>query len=307
MGRPQSPLKRDGSPVREFAFWLRDLRRQSGLTYEQLARASNYATSTMQEAASGHRLPTLPVLKAFVTACGGDLAAWETYWTQIRRVTDPDTPPDLSRSVEPPWADAGQPAARQSPEPGNQAAEGWYVESLSALLRMDAEPIEAVEQRTIVATVDDLAEISTAISIPRDTGDVSATHGLDVELLHGGSLERREQPYESFFRNVIALPKPLHAGERHEYALRLRLPAGQPMAPHYVHVPLQRSDHFDLRVRFSLERLPEFVWKLDGVTTTVLYESHPASEQVTPDRFGEVHMTFRELRPGLSYGLRWQP
>jgi len=33
MGRPQKPLERDGSPVREFAFWLRDLRKRSGLTY----------------------------------------------------------------------------------------------------------------------------------------------------------------------------------------------------------------------------------------------------------------------------------
>ena len=58
MGRPEEPLERNGSPVREFAFWLRDLRRQAGITYEQLAGKAHYAVSTMQAAAAGRRLPT---------------------------------------------------------------------------------------------------------------------------------------------------------------------------------------------------------------------------------------------------------
>ena len=103
MGRPQSPLTRDGTPVREFAFWLRDLRSQSGLTYAQLAKSAQFATSTMQDAARGQRLPTLAVVKAFVAACGGDLKAWEAYWSQIKRLVDRHVPADVSRSVEPPW------------------------------------------------------------------------------------------------------------------------------------------------------------------------------------------------------------
>ena len=55
----RSRSERDGSPSREFAFWLRDLRHRSGLTYEQLARSAHYATSTMQAATTGERLPTL--------------------------------------------------------------------------------------------------------------------------------------------------------------------------------------------------------------------------------------------------------
>ncbi|HXP18669.1 MAG TPA: helix-turn-helix domain-containing protein [Streptosporangiaceae bacterium] len=320
MGRPQSPLERDGTPVREFAFWLRDLRNRSGLTYTQLARSAHYATSTMQDAAAGQRLPTLKVVKAFVTACSGNLAAWEAYWSQIRRLLDSDLPPEISRSVAPPWANgagygpSAPGAARQAPgraaaesgQPAFDDSEGWYVESFSALLRLDTEPIEAVEQRVAVATVDGLSELSTSISVPRHPEDSAPTHRLNVELLHGGSLELREQPYESFFRNVIALPEPLRTGDRHEYALRLRIPPGQPMATHYVHVPLRRSDYFDLRVRFSLRHLPRTIWKLSGVPPAVIYERNPASETMRPDRFGEVHVTFRDLRPGLGYGLMWQ-
>jgi hypothetical protein len=317
MGRPQEPLDRDGSPVRELAFWLRDLRNRSGLTYEKLGKNAHYATSTVQEAAAGRRLPTHRVAMAFVKACDGDLEAWHTYWTQIRRLLDRDAPHDLSRSVMPPWAlsDAPGPAAgqrapdRDTAEPGQSAADrsdSWYIESFTALLRLDAEPVEAIEQRAVVATADGLSELATSVSVPRHPDDSCPAHRLDAELLHGGSLELREQPYESYFRNVIVLPAPLRAGERHEYALRLRIPLGQPMASHYVHVPFRRSDYFELRVRFSLDRLPRSVWVLSGAPTAVIYERSPASRTLSPDRFGEIHVRFRDLRLGLGYGVCWQ-
>jgi transcriptional regulator with XRE-family HTH domain len=327
MGRPQEPLERDGSPVRELAFWLRDLRNRSGLTYEKLGKNAHYATSTVQEAAAGRRLPTHRVVMAFVKACDGDLEAWHAYWTQIRRVLDRDAPHDLSKSLMPPWAIANGPGQaradgaagradgqraqpdRDPAEPGQPTTDcsnDWYIESFTALLRLDAEPVEAIEQRVIVATRNSLSELATSVSVPRHPDDARSAHRLDAELLHGGSLELREQPYESYFRNVIVLPAPLRAGQRHEYALRLRIPSGQPMASHYVHVPFRRSDYFELRVRFSLDRLPRSVWVLSGAPTAVIYERSPASQTLSPDRFGEIHVRFRDLRLGLGYGVCWQ-
>src|SRR5215472_7806814 len=198
MGRPQSRLERDGTPIREFAFWLRDLRNRSGMTYDQLARITQYATSTMQDATSGKRLPTLSVLKAFISACGGDEGQWVSYWAQIRRLMDTRAPDDVVRSVEPPWAGRLRVGEETPGRQVSEAAEGWYVESLVALLRLDTEPIEVIEQRVIVATVNGLSELAASISVPRHPADSTAAHGLDVELLHGGSLERREHPYESF-------------------------------------------------------------------------------------------------------------
>src|SRR5580658_7595184 len=196
MWQPQVPLERDGSPVREFAFWLRDLRNRSGLTYEQVARSTHYGTSTLQAATSGERLPTLKVVMAFVKACDGDQTAWRTYWTQLRRMLDPDAPHNAAWSVAPPWsvapswaaeprsALAGQVAA--APAKVTEAAgsaqariaddEGWYVESFKALLRLDAEPIEAIEQRVIVATKDGIGELSTSICVPRHQDDSGAGH-----------------------------------------------------------------------------------------------------------------------------------
>lgn len=315
MGRPQKPLERDGSPVREFAFWLRDLRMRATLTYDQLGKSAHYATSTVQEATAGRRFPTLRLTLAIVKACDGDLGQWRAYWIQIQRALDQDAPQAYLGAISPPWAaeravPVGDLREAAAPEAGAASVtggtEGWFVESFSALLRLDTEPIEALEQRVIVATIDGLSELVTSVSVPRHPDDADQPHGLESELLHGGLLELREQPYVTYFKNVIVLPRALRKGERHEYALRLRIPAGQPMASHYVYVPFSRSDHFDLRVRFNPGYLPRAVWILPGAPTAVIYQREPLHETLVPDRFGEVHVSFCALRPGLGYGLCWQ-
>jgi hypothetical protein len=320
MGRPQAPLQRDGSPMREFAFWLRDLRNRSGLTYEQLGKRAHYATSTVQAATAGQALPTLRVVMAFVEACSGDTEAWRTYWTQIRRLLDQEAPEGIGRSILPPWAE-GAAADRAAPggslrgtrragggadEAAEEALDGWFNESCTALLLLTAEPIESLERRVVVAAVDGLSELVTSISVPRHPGDASQEHDLDVELLHGGALVRREQPYECYFKNVVVLPKPLRLGQHHEYAVRFRIPQQQLMASHYVHVPFRRTDRFEARVRFDPRHLPRAVWKLSGAPTAVLYERCRGQEELVPDRFGEVHACFSDLRVGLSYGVCWQ-
>lgn len=299
MGRPQEPLDRDGSPVREFAFWLRDLRHRSGLTYEQVGKSAHYATSTVQAATAGRRFPTLRVTMAFVAACGGDEQQWRAYWAQMRRTLDEGAPDGVRQPVAPPWATGSPPAA-----PG-QPAEGWYIESFTALLRLDAEPVEAWEQRRIVATGDGLGELVTSVSVPRHPGAAGQPHGLESELLYGGRIEARRQPYDGYFENVIVLPRPLRAGERHEFGMRVRLPAGQLMTSHYVHVPRRRSDHFELRIRFGGTRPPAPAWVVRAAPPSVIYQREPTPEQLIPDRFGDVSVSFTGLRPGLGYGVCW--
>ena len=314
MGRPEEPLDRAGSPVREFAFWLRDLRRQSGLTYEQLGREAHYATSTVQAAAAGHRLPTLRVTMAIVRSCGGDERAWREYWSQIRRVLDADAPGGVSRSVTPPWqecepaagaAESGSADRERAGWPRETGPDGWFVESLTALVRLDADPVEVMERRTIVCTEDGVRELVTSVSVPRYPGDVDRVHNLEADLLYGGLLRLQQQPYDSYFQHVIELPTALASGDRHDYSIRLRVPSGQPMAPHYLHTPFRRSDHFELRVRFDPRRLPTSVWLLSDAPPALIYQAEPAAVTLVPDRCGEVSASFDELRPGLGYGIRW--
>jgi hypothetical protein len=84
MGRPEKPLEGTNDPIAAFAHDLRGLRKRAGNpSYRELARRALFAPSVLSSAASGHRLPTLPVTLAFVTSCGGDRPAWEQRWRKV--------------------------------------------------------------------------------------------------------------------------------------------------------------------------------------------------------------------------------
>jgi hypothetical protein len=103
MARPQKPLDRDGSLAAEFAFWLRDLRSHAGLTNSQVGVRSGYATSTVQAAMNGQKLPGRHLTLAIVEACGGDAAQWAEYWLLMRRALDPEAPVGAVPDLTPPW------------------------------------------------------------------------------------------------------------------------------------------------------------------------------------------------------------
>jgi hypothetical protein len=84
MGRPERPLDKTTGPIAVFAHDLRLLRTRAGNpSYRELARKALFAPSVLSSAASGHRLPTLAVTLAFVSACGGDRVEWERRWRGI--------------------------------------------------------------------------------------------------------------------------------------------------------------------------------------------------------------------------------
>ncbi|MEU8635445.1 NB-ARC domain-containing protein [Amycolatopsis sp. NPDC048633] len=84
MGRPERPLDVTTGPIAAFAHELRVLRKRAGnASYRELSRTALFAPSVLSSAASGRRLPTLAVTLAFVSACGGDRAAWERRWRSI--------------------------------------------------------------------------------------------------------------------------------------------------------------------------------------------------------------------------------
>ncbi|TDC78970.1 hypothetical protein [Streptomyces hainanensis] len=81
MGRRENPLDPTAGPVERFAYELRELRGTAGRpTYRTMAGRVAYAAATLSEAASGDRLPSLPVALAYARACGGDEAEWERRW-----------------------------------------------------------------------------------------------------------------------------------------------------------------------------------------------------------------------------------
>ncbi|MFI9203197.1 ATP-binding protein [Streptomyces sp. NPDC053048] len=84
-GRRERPLDPQAGPLEEFAHGLRELRRQAGMTYAEMASRVHFSGSTLSQAAAGHRLPTLEVVLAYVRSCGGDERAWDQHWSAARR------------------------------------------------------------------------------------------------------------------------------------------------------------------------------------------------------------------------------
>jgi hypothetical protein len=77
------PIAIETDNVAAFARDLRVQRAKAGLDYPDMAEKSHYTMRTLASAAGGLRLPTLPVLIAYVQACGGDVAEWEDRWARL--------------------------------------------------------------------------------------------------------------------------------------------------------------------------------------------------------------------------------
>ncbi|MFB8240607.1 hypothetical protein ACFC58_29115 [Kitasatospora purpeofusca] len=79
-------------PVERFASELRKLRGEAGdVTYRVMAGRTRYSVATLSRAAGGQQLPSLPVVLAYVGACGGDAEEWEGRWhAAVREVAAGD-------------------------------------------------------------------------------------------------------------------------------------------------------------------------------------------------------------------------
>jgi hypothetical protein len=88
MARPERPLDPAAGPVQAFAADLRKLRQDAGNPkYLQMQRLTGRSRTSLAEAAGGDHLATWETVEAYVRACGGNLAEWETRWTNLRETT----------------------------------------------------------------------------------------------------------------------------------------------------------------------------------------------------------------------------
>jgi hypothetical protein len=181
----------------------------------------------------------------------------------------------------------------------------WHIQEFRAVLRLDQPTPEAIEQRVVVANEDGLDRLDALITIPRDRDVRTGSHDLLMEVLYGATIVSRERVTGSRFRYGLRLPRPLHAGEAHEYALLFRLPPNQPMRTHYVYTTHRRCDAFDLRIRFDPEDLPDQIWRVNQGYLGDLDDDTAPREVVEVDRTGELHLVFHRLRLGFGYGAQW--
>jgi hypothetical protein len=111
--------------IAAFARDLRVLRSRVGLDYPDMAEKSHYTMRTLASAAGGLRLPTLPVLIAYVNACGGDVADWEERWGRLTK-SGKRAQEALPVGEQQP---AGQPGQGQIPQSARQTGEIYVITS----------------------------------------------------------------------------------------------------------------------------------------------------------------------------------
>lgn len=181
---------------------------------------------------------------------------------------------------------------------------GWHLDELRTVLRLDTPAPEAHEHRRIVATRDNLREVMIWLDVPH-AFDMSRPR-LQAELIYGGQLIRREQPYRGRYQFVVRLPVPLRTGDTHEYGLLLRVPDGELMRPHYVLTPECACSLFNLRVRFPADRAPRWVRRVEGEPVRVFDAAECRDDLLVPDEAGEVSVQFRDPTLYLGYGVQWK-
>lgn len=187
----------------------------------------------------------------------------------------------------------------------SSARRGWHVRSVRAVVLLGGGGVEVLEFRTIVSDVVDLRKIDLGISIPspRDGLDLPQIQ-LVIDSLYGGEIAKRHIETSARTAFVLEFPRALKLGEAYEYGIRFRLPPNVEMLPYYVLLPFVACDEFDLRAKF--ETPPVKVELLSGVLQADASDSVLGAPSIEIDTLGEVHAKFRQLQPGLAYGVRWQ-
>ncbi|MBN6039288.1 hypothetical protein JYK18_30825 [Amycolatopsis sp. 195334CR] len=176
----------------------------------------------------------------------------------------------------------------------------WYTQELRTFVNLDLPVPEAFEIRRVIAERDDLRTLDLAFTV------TASADRPEIDVFGGGRLLDTRQQAADRIGFALELPEALGQGQAHVFVLRFRVSAEAMVKPHYVCVPKQRCDRFDLRVRFGTGRVPPEIWRLSGRFQRDLDDPVATGEPAEPDSVGEIHAEFRGLMPGLAYGFRWR-
>jgi hypothetical protein len=143
-----------------------------------------------------------------------------------------------------------------------------------------------------------------ALDAPLDPG-VLSSHPARADVVYGGEIADRRLAVGREMWS-LRLPRPLAAGEEHEYSLIFSSYPQECMSPQHIFTPAGRCNALLAAVRFDRSALPRRVWRLDGTPSGSPGDTNPARE-LRPDPVGEVTAAFYDLQASRSYGFRWQP
>jgi len=175
---------------------------------------------------------------------------------------------------------------------------GWFLAELRATVDFREErPIHRA-QRTLVVTAPTLERVTEMISLP-GFGDEAP------ELLVKGAarLEEVNQTGPQTWEFILRLDAPRACGDLVEYETALRLPSRREGDPLSVMAP--RRDCWRFETQVHLGGLADRAWVLDGVTAPTALSEEPGGTPIDLAADPSPSVTFRDLTPGLVYGIKW--
>lgn len=182
----------------------------------------------------------------------------------------------------------------------------WRTTTLRTSVVLDRETPEVYEIRRIAATIPALTEIELEFSIPIPpdwTGNTPDNPRIDV--LHGGTLHTRLWHSRTRMGYALHLPRALTQDEEHEFFLRFAFADDHTMSRFYSCTPKFPCALFELHVRFGPDRVPDHLWKINGLLPTEVDDHLAPREPIRADAASEAHLVFTNLTPNLSFGAAW--
>lgn len=211
----------------------------------------------------------------------------------------------LRRRIEAGIADlAGQAAEETEPFDPHR---GWAVEVFRALVLLDRPQPEAIEERTIVAVADGLRRLVIRFSLPRTGLLLDEEREVEVEVQHGALLVHRYREGQGHFCFELELPVTLNRGDKHSFAMVVRVTDGKPIRDYYTYTPLNSCTSCEIRVRFAADRLPKALWRIEEAVPRVLADlGVTGADELRLDGVGEISQRFTRLHQGFGYGIGWR-
>jgi hypothetical protein len=144
---PPAGVSGAGADAEKAAFLrdLRALRDHAGLGARDLAARAHFPEDTLTTAEAGPALPSLPVLQAYVRACGAGEAEWEDRWRRLNQDTASDgssaLPTRAPATARPPSRLMPFPESTSGPSPTEQEAIGFgLARVVRGLAPIDPDP-----------------------------------------------------------------------------------------------------------------------------------------------------------------------
>lgn len=176
---------------------------------------------------------------------------------------------------------------------------GWFLGELIAYVDFrDERPIHRA-RRTLVVTAPTLDRVTEMISLP-GYGEA----GPDFRVQGAATLEDARLVGPQTWEFVLRLDRTYSCGDTVEYETALRLPSRREGDPLLVMAPRRDCWHFQATVH--LGDLADRAWVLDGVTAPTALSEDPNVPPVDLTATPVPRAEFRDLTPGLVYGIKWR-